>query len=111
MSGPTAWLNEQILGIEPQGGGFSKVNIRPDLAGLAWARGTEPTPQGIIRIDLREAGAGLKMELNLPAGVDAEVSMPRAPGETAVEVNGQAVAGRPAENGARLVVTQKARGL
>jgi len=52
-SGPTAWLIEQVLGIQPQGAGFSKVNIRPDLAGLEWARGTEPTPHGPIRVDMR----------------------------------------------------------
>jgi hypothetical protein len=109
-SGPTAWLIEQILGIEPQGGGFSKVNIRPDLAGLDWARGAEPTPLGAIRVDLRAAVAGLKMELNLPAGVDAEVSMPAAPGETTIQINGQPIAGRPAENGARLVVELKKPG-
>jgi hypothetical protein len=103
-SGATAWLNEQVLGIQPQGAGFSKVSIRPDLLGLDWARGTEPTPQGPIRIELRAAGNGLKVELNLPAGVDAEVSLPAPPGATTVQVNGQPVTGRPAENGARLVV-------
>jgi hypothetical protein len=103
-SGPTAWLSEQVLGIQPQGAGFSKVSIRPDLGGLEWARGTEPTPQGPIKIDLRAAGAGLKVELNLPPGVEAEVSLPAPHGATAVQVNGQSVAGRPAENGARLVV-------
>ena len=88
-SGPTAWLNEQILGIEPQGGGFSKVNIRPDLAGLAWARGTEPTPQGIIRIDLREAGAGLEMGFESARRRGCGGFHAAAPGATAVQVNGQ----------------------
>jgi hypothetical protein len=103
-SGPTAWLVEQVLGIEPQGAGFSKVSIRPDLIGLEWARGAEPTPQGPIAVDLRRAGAGLEARLTLPPGVDAEVSMPALPGSTAVQVNGQPVPGRPAEKGARLVI-------
>ena len=103
-SGPTAWLVEQVLGIEPQGAGFSKVSIRPDLIGLEWARGAEPTPQGPITVDLSRAGAGMEVQLTLPPGVDAEVSMSALPGATAVQVNGQLLAGRPAENGARLVV-------
>ena len=103
-SGPTAWLIEQILGIEPQGAGFSKVRIRPDLAGLEWAHGTEPTPHGPISVDLRAAGKGLNVKLNLPPGVDAEVSMPAVAGSTNVLVNGQPMAGRVAENGSRIVV-------
>src|ERR1035441_8577459 len=41
-SGPTAWLMEQLLGIQPTAGGFREVSIRPDRAGLRWARGAEP---------------------------------------------------------------------
>jgi hypothetical protein len=103
-SGPTAWLVEQVLGIDPRGAGFSKVSIRPDLMGLKWARGTEPTPQGPITVDLRRAGAGLTVQLTLPSDVDAEVSMPTLPSAKAVQVNGQPVAGRSAEHGARLLI-------
>jgi hypothetical protein len=80
------------------------VKIRPDLIGLDWARGTEPTPNGPISVDLRRADAGMEVRLNLPSGVDADVSMPALPGAATVLVNGQTVAGRPVENGARLVI-------
>ncbi len=103
-SGPTAWLMEQMLGIEPQGAGFSKVSIRPDLMGLEWARGTEPTPNGPIAVDLRRAGSGLVTRITLPAGVEAEISLPVAAGATTVQVNGHLINGRPAENGTRLVI-------
>lgn len=52
-SGPTAWLMQQVLGIEPTAAGFQQVTIRPDLAGLAWARGAEPTPRGLIQVDVK----------------------------------------------------------
>jgi hypothetical protein len=103
-SGPTAWLVEQMLGIEPQGAGFSKASIRPDLMGLEWARGTEPTPHGPIAVELRQTSAGMDTRLTLPAGVDAEISLPASAGATTVQVNGHPVAGRPAENGSRLVL-------
>ncbi len=95
---------EQMLGIEPQGAGFSKVSIRPDLMGLEWARGTEPTPNGPIAVDLRRAGSGLVTRITLPAGVEAEISLPVAAGATTVQVNGHLINGRPAENGTRLVI-------
>jgi alpha-L-rhamnosidase len=103
-SGPTAWLTEQILGITPEAAGFSKVGIRPDLAGLEWARGSEPTPHGPVRVDLRAGPAGVETTLDLPEGVAAEVSMPARAGATSILVNGQAVTGTPAEGGIRLVV-------
>jgi len=103
-SGPTAWLTEQILGIQPQAPGFSEVSIRPDLAGLEWARGAEPTPRGLIKIDLRAQGAGLATTLDLPDGVDARVSLPAPKGATAVEINGQSLEASPVEGGARLVI-------
>ncbi len=110
-SGPTAWLMEQVLGIEPHGAGFSKVSIRPDLVGLDWARGTEPTPVGPIKVNLHRIGAGLEAELSLPPGVDAEVSMPASRGATEVKVNGQEVPGISAENGTRLLIRLNTSGI
>jgi hypothetical protein len=102
-SGPTAWLTEQILGIVPQGGGFSKVAIRPDLAGLEWARGAEPAPHGLIKVDYR-ASEHFEATIELPEGVDAEVSVPVKQGELSVEVNGQSVPGTSSEGGTRLLI-------
>ena len=56
-SGPTAWMMEQVLGIQPAGAGFSTVDIRPDLVDLDWAKGGEPTPQGLLMVDVRKNGA------------------------------------------------------
>ena len=103
-SGPTAWLTEQILGIQPQAAGFSQVTIRPDLAGLEWASGAEPTPHGPIKIDLHARGDALETTLDLPDGVTADVSIPAPKGATAVEVNGEVANAASAENGTRLSV-------
>jgi hypothetical protein len=102
-SGATAWLTEQILGLVPQGGGFSKVAIRPDLAGLEWARGAEPTPHGLIKADCRSSDH-FEATIELPEGVDADVSVPVKQGELAVEVNGQSLVGQAVEGGTRLLI-------
>jgi len=102
-SGPTAWLTEQVLGIQPTAAGFREVTIRPDLAGLEWARGAEPTPHGPIKVDLRQA-SDLEVTLDLPDSIDAQISVPVTKGETSVEVNGQPTTGTPAEDGTRLVI-------
>ena len=71
-SGPTAWLTQQVLGIEPTGAGFKTVTIRPDLAGLTWAKGAEPTPRGLIRVSVEEHA----VKIALPAETEAKVSLP-----------------------------------
>ena len=84
-SGPTAWLSEEILGIRPTAAGFKQTTIRPDLAGLAWARGAVPTPNGLIKVDYK-AGDTFRAAIDLPAGVAAKfrclsatMQIPRSP--------------------------------
>ena len=110
-SGPTAWLMEHVLGIQPVAAGFAKVAIRPDLCGLKWARGAEPCPQGAIKVDYRSEDADLKATIEIPEGVVAQISMPVERGQSTVQVDGHAVSGVPAEDGTRLTVTLSSSGL
>jgi alpha-L-rhamnosidase len=73
-SGPTAWLAENVLGIREPHDGYKTVVIAPQLGGLDWARGTVPTPHGIISISIdKEKGVAL----DLPAGIEkARVWLP-----------------------------------
>jgi hypothetical protein len=106
-SGPTAWLTEQILGIRPTAAGYTKTTIRPDLAGLAWARGSVQAPNGQIKVDYRAPASKtgkFAASIELPNGVDASVSMPVCGSEKSVMVNGSAVSGESSEDGARTVV-------
>ncbi len=52
-SGPTAWLSEHVLGIAILEPGCKTVRIAPHLGDLQWARGTFPTPYGMISVDHR----------------------------------------------------------
>jgi alpha-L-rhamnosidase len=103
-SGPTAWLTEQVLGIQPTAAGFREVSIRPDLAGLAWARGSVPTPQGDISVDYK-ASDGFDAQIDLPGGVKARVSMPVCAGQNTVTVVGGQIGGESTESGNRVTVT------
>jgi len=109
-SGPTAWLMEQVLGIQPADAGFAKVNIRPDLCGTKYARGAEPCPHGLLKVDYRHEDSDFQATLEIPEGVTAQVSLPVDQGVESVQVDGQAVPGVPVENGTRLAVTLSSPG-
>jgi hypothetical protein len=104
-SGPTAWLMEEVLGVQPTGAGFATVNLRPDLVDLQWARGAVPTPRGLIKVDMRMRPGATEVAVDLPQGVVARLSVPvSGAGVTRVHVNGDSVPGESAEGGARRVV-------
>ncbi len=105
-SAPTYWLMEQVLGIQPTAPGFSRTTIRPDLLDLAWARGGEPTPNGLLKVDLHQDQGDhhLHAVIDVPSGVEATVLFPVASGANHILVNGASKSGTAAENGARLAV-------
>jgi len=101
-AGPTAWLMEQVLGIQPTGAGYSTVDIRPDLVDLDWARGAEPTPHGLLKVDAKKGGP---IVIDVPDGVMARVLVPVSTPGAKITVNGAATNSVDAENGARKAVT------
>jgi alpha-L-rhamnosidase len=108
-SGPTPFLMEQILGIQPTAGGFSQVTIRPDLAGLSWAKGAEPTPHGLLKVDLQ--ATPLKTVIDLPANEVATILLPGQHAGQAVLVNGKAATDvKSAENGTRAAIVLSTAG-
>jgi hypothetical protein len=92
-SGPTAWLMSEILGIQPTGPGFAEVTIRPDLADLTFARGAEPTPHGLLRVDATPA----TITIDLPPATIARLSLPFAPTQP-VRQNGRPIHPQPDNN-------------
>jgi hypothetical protein len=102
-SGPTSWLMDQVLGIQPRAAGFSEVAIRPDLVDLQWVEGREPTPNGNISVEYR-AKDGLQGTISIPSGVQAFLSVPVNPGQTSVMLNGTLTPGIPSELNTRIIV-------
>ena len=57
-SAPTAFLAEEVLGIHILDVGCKKVEIKPNLGNLSWAKGTYPTPYGIISVECKRSKDG-----------------------------------------------------
>ncbi len=108
-SGVTPWLMEQILGIQPRGPGFSDVDIRPDLIDLGWVQGGEPTPRGMLKVEIRKEN-GLKTTVDLPPGTIARISLPVSTAGAPVTVNGEKQNGETTENGSRVIIVLKTAG-
>jgi len=88
---PTCELLATVCGIEPGSPGFRTVRIEPHLGTLHQVAGTVPHPAGLIRVELRRAGTGLRGTVTLPAGVTGEFrwggrSLPLHAGEQIVEL-------------------------
>ena len=79
--------------------------MRPDLVGLDWAKGAEPTPRGLLKVDVRKSGGGVAISVDVPEGVVARVLVPVSSATARITTNGVAATTTPAENGARAVVT------
>jgi hypothetical protein len=106
-AGPTSWMMDELLGVHADAPGYAHAMIRPDLAGLAWIEGAVPTPHGAICVAMHATN---RIQVELPAGVDAELLMPVAHADAVVEVNGIAVVARPVESGLRGAVALKGPG-
>jgi alpha-L-rhamnosidase len=71
-SGPAAWLMEEVLGVKALAPGFRRVEIRPALAGLEWAKGAVATPHGAVKVEILSD----RVIVTIPAGVEATVVLP-----------------------------------
>jgi len=90
-SGPTSWLTEHILGIEVTSPGYRTVRIAPNLLGLDYAKGAQPTPNGEIRVEFHAANGsgGIDGTIEIPAGTTATVSLPVSGPASEITVNGK----------------------
>ena len=65
-AGPCCFLPRHVLGVRPAAPGFAKVEVRPDLGDLAWARGSIPTPLGRIEVEWEIHHGKLRGHCQLP---------------------------------------------
>ena len=74
-SGPAAWLSEHVLGVKVLEPGCKSVLIEPRLGDLQWARGTYPTPHGVIWLEHKRMPDGtVSTKAELPPGVKRQFS-------------------------------------
>lgn len=76
-SGPTAWMTEHVLGFRPLEPGCGVLEIQPHLGALEFARGTFPTPKGVVSVSHTRGGDGnIATQYEAPAGIEVRVISP-----------------------------------
>ena len=70
-SGPVPFLARHVLGIRIASPGCRKLLIEPHLGNLAWAKGTFPTPYGVVSVSHETGADGLvHTTYDAPEGVE-----------------------------------------
>ena len=75
-STPTFDLTTDVLGIQILKPGFEEILIQPNTLELSWAKGTYPTPKGIVKIEWTKKESEFEMQLTIPEGIKAKVVLP-----------------------------------
>jgi len=69
-SGPVPFLAERVLGISIEEAGCKTIRLRPDLGDLDWAKGTFPTPKGVLTVSVYRDGDGeVHVAYEAPKGI------------------------------------------
>lgn len=70
-SAPTAFLAEEVLGINILSVGCRKIEIKPNLGNLSWAKGEYPTPLGVVTVScVKKQDGSIKTEWTAPKGIE-----------------------------------------
>ncbi|KAK1597204.1 glycoside hydrolase family 78 protein [Colletotrichum navitas] len=86
-----------VLGVKPTEPGFRTWSVAPETAGLRWARGVVPTPEGGgIQVEWEQGGDGdVRIQVRAAEGTRGVVSVPVGARGKVVELDGEVVyAGR-----------------
>jgi alpha-L-rhamnosidase len=71
------WLHKVVAGIDALEPGYARIRIAPQPGGgLTSARGTLITPHGEVRSSWHLDGDEFTLDVSVPAGATAEVTLP-----------------------------------
>ena len=80
------WMFASMAGIEPLTPGYGKVEVRPEIGGeMRHAKATYQSRRGEIVSAWRRTEEGLRMEVRIPANVEAKVYVPARAAELVKE--------------------------
>ena len=65
-----------VLGVQPLSDGFSETLIKPDIASYDWAKGTVPTPNGIIAVSWERVNGVKLLKVVSPFGIKKRIELP-----------------------------------
>ena len=69
-AGPAAILPERLLGIEILAPGCKKLSVKPNLGKLTWAKGTYPTPYGLVHVYAWREGEQTLVDITAPDKIE-----------------------------------------
>ena len=79
-SAPIYEFSSMVLGVYPTADGYGSVRVKPHVHSfdLTWAKGTVPTPKGIISVAWEKKDGELTLDVTLPEGcsMPCEVILP-----------------------------------
>ncbi len=73
---PALEFMTRILGVTPAAPGFARIEIAPQICGLAHAQGSVCTPRGPVKVAWRVAGGTFALELDTPRETPVRVQLP-----------------------------------
>ncbi|UMG94816.1 Ig-like domain repeat protein [Nocardioides sp. TF02-7] len=83
------WFYEDLVGIEPTAPGYREISIAPQVVGdLESASGSVTTPLGEVAASWALAGGELSLDVEVPVGATAVVSVPVADGQVVAAPEG-----------------------
>jgi len=75
---PGYLFHKYICGIQPTGGGFSTLDIRPDFSGLAWAQSEISTVKGVLKTGWEKPSPNtLVLTAEIPPNSRARIYLPK----------------------------------
>ena len=68
--GPAPFALKHILGVKILKPGCKRISIEPHLGNLTWAKGTYPTPYGVVQIEHKVTDGKTVTTVNAPKEVE-----------------------------------------
>ena len=76
---PANIISRRLMGIMPLSPGFARVRIAPQIGRLEYASIKQPTPRGVIKMNVRYDGKSkVNVSVDIPPNVTAEIVLPGA---------------------------------
>lgn len=87
---PANLIPRYVLGVRPLAPGFAKALVRPQLGGLARAKGLVPTIRGGVKVEAWQVPQkAFRVSMELPVGLPVRVEIPAPPAGVRVYVDGR----------------------
>ncbi|WP_105566754.1 glycoside hydrolase family 78 protein [Microbacterium halophytorum] len=81
------WLHRVVGGLERTGPGYRRVRVAPQPGGgLTWARTAHDTVRGRIEVSWAIEDGEFSLDVVVPAGIDADITLPFGSGNPAITV-------------------------